>query len=282
MRRGRGHAKYRLEPTAALVMVWARGLYRKGLAKRYLTTLDLSAAEKIGDQCHKVCAWYGEIILDRKYLIRHLVCERLGSARQPRRVIDLGSGKSPLSLELLESHAAAIDRVVEVDTRGIAVKKKIFRKIAPTLSKKIDFVSGDVTSERAKRAYDAGKNIPSIIAVEGLSYYMPVSKLKMIIRLFRSKNHENLLIMEYLVPFASVSKKRRLIPRAVLNTARWIGGLRALTHYTGAQAKRLVSVQGGKAGKRFTLKDMERLRTSKNRYFRRDNEGWIEILTARI
>lgn len=282
MRMRKNQAKYRLEPTAAMVMLWARELYRKGLPKRYLATLDLGAAEKVLEQCHKVCPWYGEIILDRKYLIKHLAQDRLRSAKKPQRVIILGAGKSPLSLELLANRAFAPDQIIEVDTRGLSVKKRIFKKIAPAISEKIDFVSADITSPKAGRVYKAAAESPSIIILEGLSYYISVRKFKKMLRIFRSKDLGNLLIVEYLLPFTCVAEEKRFIPRAILSTARRIGGLRALTHYTGDKIRKIIAAAGGKPERRFTVKDMERLRTGKNRYFKRHNEGWIECFTARI
>jgi len=282
MKSRKDQPKYRLEPTAAMVMLWSLDLYKKGLPKRYLATLDLRSAKKITEDCHKVCPWYGEIILNRKHLIKHLTQKRLRSARKPHRVIVLGSGKSPLSLELLADRAVAPDRVIEVDTRGLDVKQRTFQEIAPALCGKIDFVTADVTSKQAERAYRDGKRTPSIIIIEGLSYFISVRKLERILRLFRTENRENLLIMEYLLPYMSVSEEKRFIPRTVLKMVRRIGGIRALTHYTQAKTKKIISALGGKWEDCFTVTDMERLRTGKNRYFRSGNDGWIECLTARI
>lgn len=273
---------YRLEPTAAVVMVWARKLYNKGLPKRYLEMLDFSSAKKILQQEDKICSWYGEVILNRKYLIRYLAEQRLKAAKVPYQVIILASGKSPLTLELLSRYGSKLEQVIEVDTAGLLAKKRIFQHIAPEICKKIKFVSADVISKEALNAYNACGGTPSIIIFEGFSYYIPTRKLKKIIRVFRSRHKHNLLIIEYLVPYSCVAKERRHIPRENFAVARHVGGLRELTHYTSAKLKRVLHESDGSPKERFTLKDMEFLRTGKNHYFKHDNEGWIECIAAHI
>jgi hypothetical protein len=276
-------AKYKLEPTAAMVMWWARSLYGKGVAQRYLESLDLEAARKIMRRCDEICPWYGEIIINRKHLIKYLAQRELRVSSSPRRVIIPGAGKSPLSLELLtEGGKANLHGAVEVDTRGLAAKEKIIRKIAPELAQKIKFIPGDISCRAAVKVYRDASDVPSMIILEGLSYYISVKKLKKLIRIFRTPERKNFLIWEYLLPYADVTPERRHIPRGMLGIARRIGGLRALTHYTAPKARKIIRLLGGKPGRRYTTKDMERLRLGKNHYFKKANEGWIECLTARI
>jgi len=278
----KNHGGYRLEPTAAVVMVWARGLYSKGLANRYLKMLDLSSAKGMIRECDKICDWYGEVILNRKYLIRHLAEQKLKAAKEPHQVIILASGKTPLALELLSRCGSKLKRVIEVDTCGLQAKKRIFRRIAPEICKKIRFISADVTSKKVADAFNARADMPAVIIIEGLSYYIPTRKLRAIIRMFCSKGQRNLLILEYLVPYTSVAKTRRYIPRENFSVPRRAGHLRSLTHYTKTKLGKILKQLGGKHTRCYNLKDMELLRTSKNRYFKHHNEGWLECITARI
>lgn len=116
-------------------MVWARALYSKGIAHRYLQMLDLSSADKLIPECDEICDWYGEVILNRKYTIRHCAEQQLKSAHVPHRVIILASGKTPLGLELLAHYNSKIEQVIEIDTCGLNDKKEMFQRIAPKLCK---------------------------------------------------------------------------------------------------------------------------------------------------
>jgi hypothetical protein len=253
------------------------------LAKRYLASLDLGAARKIMRRCDRICPWYGEIIINRKYLIKYLAQRQLRVSSKPQRLIIPGAGKSPLSLELLtEAGKANLLEAVEVDTRGLAAKEKIIRKIAPEVARKIKFISGDIACREAVKIYRGGSDAATIIILEGLSYYISERKLKELLRIFRTPDSRNFLIWEYLLPYTDVTRERRHIPRGMLGIARRIGGLRALTHYTAPKARKIIGLLGGKPGRRFTTKDMERLRLGKNHYFKKTNEGWIECLTARL
>jgi hypothetical protein len=92
-----------LEPTAALVMLWARGLYRTGSAARFCSCLDLTAGERMRWECEAVCPWYGEVILNRKWFIRHLAAGFIADACTPCQIVVPAAGKSPLALELLDA-----------------------------------------------------------------------------------------------------------------------------------------------------------------------------------
>ncbi|RXE55228.1 hypothetical protein ABH15_10550 [Methanoculleus taiwanensis] len=55
-----------LESTAALVIFWARDLYRTGSATRFYSILDLSESERTRHECDEACPWCGQVTLNRK------------------------------------------------------------------------------------------------------------------------------------------------------------------------------------------------------------------------
>ncbi len=90
--------KLKLEPTAALVMAWALPLYQSGPVGDFVSQLDLSSGADLLCRCQAVCSWYGEVILNRKHFIRHLILKHLKAGSEPVQIILLAAGKSPLGL----------------------------------------------------------------------------------------------------------------------------------------------------------------------------------------
>lgn len=91
-----------LEPTAVCVMKWAMKLYRDGIVLQFMNQLDLSTGENFFAKCNGACNWYEEVILNRKFLINHLIEQRLAAAESEYQLVFPAAGKSPLALELLE------------------------------------------------------------------------------------------------------------------------------------------------------------------------------------
>jgi hypothetical protein len=90
-----------LEPTAALVMDWAKDLYLTGSAAAFVARLDLSAGHRMRRECDSICPWYPEVMMNRKWFIRHAASVIIAAIDGPCQALILASGKSPLALELL-------------------------------------------------------------------------------------------------------------------------------------------------------------------------------------
>ncbi|HSQ94285.1 MAG TPA: hypothetical protein VLL74_08330, partial [Methanoregula sp.] len=134
-----------LEPTAALVMIWARDLYGTGSAARFYSHLDLSAGQRMKKECDEACPWYGEVILNRKWWIRHLAHNFIESAASPCQVIIPAAGKSPLALELLDSLGDRIASVIEIDISGMEEKQCLYERAAPSHAAKIRCIPADLS-----------------------------------------------------------------------------------------------------------------------------------------
>src|SRR5512139_1419942 len=133
-----------LEPTAALVMDWARDLYQTGSASAFYARLDLSAGHLMREECDRICPWYPEVMMNRKWFIRHLASIMVSRAFGPCQVILLAAGKSPLALELLESYPEKIAAVFETDIAGMEEKKQLYHEVAPDSARKIRSVPADL------------------------------------------------------------------------------------------------------------------------------------------
>jgi hypothetical protein len=208
-----------LEPTAALVMIWARDLYRTGSAARFYSCLDLTAGEHMRQECETVCPWYGEVILNRKWLIRHLAAGFVAEAPGPCQVVIPAAGRSPLALELLDAWNDGIASVIELDITGMEEKQRLYERAAPAHAGKIRCIPVDLSDHSATAEAIAGAgydpDLPTVVVLEGVSYYISPAVLAGIIPLFASPDHRNRAVVEYMLPCRLVSDDRRKIPRGI-------------------------------------------------------------------
>jgi hypothetical protein len=211
--------KLRLEPTAALVMQWALKLYDEEAILRFVNQLDLSSGEALLDQCHCVCNWYDEVILNRKSFIRYLLGQELCAAKEECQLVFLAAGKSPLSIDILLRDSSKVYRIFEVDVSGMEAKRRICLEAFPGLSDKLRCVTADIASPDILGILGRPENeyrhdLPTIILLEGISYYLRKQELENIIASFQSEK-KAIFIIEYLVPYQCVNEARRPIPKGV-------------------------------------------------------------------
>jgi O-methyltransferase involved in polyketide biosynthesis len=239
--------------------------------------LDLSGGEQLYSRCNAICPWYGEVIQNRKYLIKMIV-ERQLDLRNPSQLLVLAAGQSPLALELAIERPSQIDRAFEVDVSGMEEKARLYDETFPEAQGKLHCLAGDITSEellplleRAGYARDA----PSIVLLEGISYYLPRPALQGLISRFGSGG-KNIIIIEYLLPCSRVEPSRRQIPKEIFALIGRSAGLQEISRYTRDELGRIFSEGGGELLEGWSLREMELARCRRNRYFPRDDLGWIE------
>jgi O-methyltransferase involved in polyketide biosynthesis len=209
-----------LEPTAALVMDWARDLYRTGSASAFYARLDLSAGHLMREECDRICPWYPEVMMNRKWFIRHLASLMVSQANGPCQVILLAAGKSPLALELLDSFPEKIAAVFETDIAGMEEKQQLYHEVAPDSARKIRCVPADLYDRdgTADAIMATGMYHPdriSVIVFEGISYYLPAEITSGILSAFTSRFSKNSVILDYLSPCRLVREDRRYISRGI-------------------------------------------------------------------
>ena len=278
--------KLRLEPTAALVMQWALRLYNEEDILRFVNRLDLSSGKTLFDKCHSVCNWYDEIILNRKSFIKYLIEQELCSAKQEYQLIFLASGKSPLPMEILLRYSSKVYLIFEIDLSGIEEKKSLYLELFPESLEKLKFVNADIASsdifyilDRTGTGYRP--DLPAIVIMEGISYYLRKQELKNIIASFQWQK-EGIFIIEYLVPYQLVGQARRSIPEEIFRIMQEDCGLDEIASYTKEELRSLFREKGGDLVASYTMVDMELARTGVNTYFAKPSDGWIECAVGRF
>lgn len=276
-----------LEPTAALVMEWAKDLYRAGDAALFCSRLDLSAGHHIKLECDEVCPWYPEVMMNRKWFIRRLASDMVAAAGGPCQIILLAAGKSPLALELLEIHPRRIEAVIETDIAGMPEKQAIYESVVPVAGRKIRCVCADIydragTQQAVARTgiFDPGR--PSIIVFEGISYYLPPAVSSGILSLFSSENRQNAVILDSLLPCRYVREERRYISRGIWKIIHRDCNVRETITYSPGEMEAMLSSAGCGRIRHHAMHEMEWLRTGQNRFFPTGEHGWIRVSTARL
>jgi len=278
--------KLRLEPTAALVMQWALSLYNEEAILRFVSRLDLSSGKTFFDKCHSVCNWYDEIILNRKSFIKHLIEQELCAAKQEYQLVFLAGGKSPLPIEILFRYSSKVYRIFEIDVSGMEEKNRLYLELFPESLEKLKCINADIASpdildvlNRTEIGYRT--DLPTIILMEGISYYLRKQELKNIIASFQWQK-EGIFIIEYLVPYQLVGQARRSIPKEIFRTIQDDCGLDGITSYTKEELRSFFREKGGDLIATYTMVDMEVARTGANTYFTKPSDGWIECVVARV
>lgn len=289
--------RLRLQPTASLVILWSLPLYAKSPApvRRFVEMLDLSRGEDLLRRCNEICDWYGEVILNRKHFIKHLIERLLAEGEEEKKagekaaegkvqIVILAAGKSPLALELLIENPARIAKIFEVDLAGIEEKRRLYSRVAPDLVERLRCLALDVASEDlldrlAEEGFDPDS--PAIVLMEGISYYLSKKSLEEIILRFRSGGRKK-IIVEYLVPCSEVKADRRPIPKGIFTLIREEAETGGTACYTRSELSDLFLRSGGREVSCFDMSEMERLRLGKYKLFCSRGDGWIEAFLGSI
>lgn len=276
-----------LEPTAALVMDWARDLYRTGSASAFYSQLDLSAGHQMREECDRICPWYPEVMMNRKWFIRYLASVMVSQANGSCQVILLASGKSPLALELIDSYPDKIATVIETDISGMDEKQRLYHAVSPDHAGKIRCVYADLTDREgtAGAIMASGMYHPnriSVIVFEGISYYLPPAVTSDVLSAFTSGSHQNSVILDYLSPCRLVREDRRYISRGIWGIIHRDCNSPPPITFSPDELEVMLSTAGCSQIQSHPMNEMERLRTGKNKYFPTTGHGWIKVATARL
>ncbi len=276
-----------LEPTAALVMAWAKDLYREGSAARFYSRLDLSAGRRMKRECDSVCPWYPEVMMNRKWFIRHLASEAVSGARGSCQVVILAAGKSPLALELLDGHPEKIAAVIETDIAGMEEKQKIYGAVAPGAAKRIRCVQADICDREgtieaiaATAIYDPRR--ATLVVFEGISYYIPPAGSSGVLSLFASEDRQNTVILDSLLPCRFVREDRRYISLGIWGIIHRDCKFQSTVTYSPEEMEMMLFSAGCGEVCHHAMDEMELLRTGRNQCFPTAEHGWIRISTGRL
>jgi hypothetical protein len=280
--------KISLSSTAALVMNWALPLYNEvgtpSCVVDYLSMLDLSSGDLMKNQVEQHCPWYGEVIINRKYIIRNLVFEEILQSSSPVQVFIPAAGWSPLGLELIERFPNEITRVIECDIAGMEEKQALYQSIVPEYVNRMVCVTADVSHSdiiSSSCITESGNRL--VVIAEGITYFLSSEWTKNLIELSCRNAEQSTLIIEYLLPDMMISPKRRTIPKMVFDMVSACCNVPPPVVFSQQDlidyACQIPNMSDPKKFlcTSFNLKDIEEKRTGRNEWFQSDNSGWIQI-----
>ncbi len=266
-------------------MLLAAPLYQEGLLRRYVDRLDLSSGEPLKAQYDAICAWYGEVVLDRKFLIHALVSDHISRSDHPCRVIIPAAGMAPLGIQLVnEWDPGKLREIIEFDLTGMPEKQEIYDSLLPDETARLHCRTADLgsTTDLERVVPRVGPGQTDIVVLEGITYYIPGETIAGLLRRFASPDGRNHAIIEYTQPCEDFSAERRTFPRETFRCIREACGLPKVYPYHIHEIEGFVQAAGGCVDRQYSLTDMERGRTGANRYFPEVSDGWKWICDARI
>ncbi|MDD1718305.1 MAG: class I SAM-dependent methyltransferase, partial [Methanoregulaceae archaeon] len=221
---------YPVSDTAALVMLWAREYYRANpLIAMYLEQLDLSSGRQLHERYNRICPWYSEVIVNRKYFIRNKVETLIGQSKGGITILNLAAGHSPLALELSPLLGETC-RFVEIDISGMDRKQQLYSELIPERCNYVSGINADITdtaalTEAIGRVIEESRSMHLVVVIEGLSYYIGRSEMERVLGTLSHLAPSETIMFEHLKPCRLVSVERRFIPYGIFSH---------LVDYTGA------------------------------------------------
>ena len=268
----------KLSDTSAFVTLLAgREVHTSPHTLRYLDMMDLSPGDDLIRKCLRVWPHLDQLVKNRKRCILDETLECLsGGIGQ---VVILGSGIDTLSLEVVSRTEGVA--VYELDTDNMDTKRRLLDEAAPELAGRIRCVTADLgrPSEAAARAAKAGwrADVPSVLVLEGVSYYLGERILWDIIRQCGAGS-ENHVILEYLVPFDSIEPERAHIPDDVFDAiGEYLSDRLDIYRLDHNMVRKRAAEIGGRMVRRHTMHTMEIRRTGATCHFPTERSGWIEV-----
>ena len=264
-----------LSDTSALALLMAGGaVHTSGSARAYLESLDLSPGRGLYERCNEIWEHYGEVIKNRKSCILEMSKRALGQGLG--QIVILGAGFDALSLELLQ-HAGGI-MAYEADAANMRIKERMVRKASPHLCGRMRWVDADLGDAaglvRSLKASGWKERMPSLIVIEGVSYYLAEDEMRGLVAAFKNKA-SNRLILEYLLPHECIDPDRADIPARIFGAIQSRYGV-PLSRYDLQGIKRLAGPDG-RVDRVLDMREMEAERTGGNAHFKGSASGWIQI-----
>jgi len=271
--------KHPVSDTAALVMLWAYEYYQENpLVARYLRNLDLSAGKDLLDRYNRICPWYAEVIINRKYFIRNTVRELVEQYPGRTTIVNLGAGFSPMALELGDLLSSRC-RFIEIDERNMECKTGLYTDLVPDRCGFISCIEADVTDlDSLVDTLDGVRASHLVVVMEGLSYYVGRQAMEDVFSTLSGISAEQSIVFEHLKPCRIVNSDRRFIPEQIFSHLRDYTGLDRMTTYAAEEIRAMLSP--GFAFRYYDMSEMERKRTGSGTYFPTPDSGWLSCGVA--
>ena len=266
---------------------WAKETGKNQLLNKFIEHLDFSAGDELINEARQICDWYDEVILNKKYFIYNYINEELKKSDQEFLLIFPVAGSYPHALELVETQCDKINRIIEIDKEGMEEKQELYDRFFPHCSDKIKCISADISSKIildviSNLIEEYYSDIPSIIILDNVSYFMTVSDIKNIINSFKSTGKKNTLILDSLRPFEKVNVEKRNIPLHIFDKLKKFAGIEEITSFDNHALEELFEKIGGELKKSSNLVAMEKQRKGENNHFKETSDSWLECSVWQI
>ena len=274
----------KLSSTSALVLLWAgTTCYRTKKAINFLKQLDLEEGRPLYDKCRDIFP-YEQVIQNRKFGVMHLIQKAIPQKladKKNQQIIIAGAGFDPLGLELTERYPQLA--VFEIDRDNMASKSALVAKLdggsaSRGAGKKLAFIEADLTQtadvykKLSSRGWEWQR--PTLLVLEGISYYLPLSSLGELVRVLRPHK----VVFEYLKGDEAIAAARLPIPRKVFGLIAEQCGLSQLNTFNSSQIE---AVLGLEIEERWGMRQLEKKRTKTNPWFPTEASGWIEVCSLK-
>lgn len=294
-RHGMAIRKANMEGGAAADMIWSLGeAHTSGAAREYMGLIDLERDRGVVAQFEGVWPHYGEAVRNRKRCIAELAAHYAGRGGIGQLVV-LGAGFDALSVELAARSGYGV-RSYEADAAAMPDKRRALAEMrdgrAAACVRCITMNLADTTPRRlvGKLEKEGWRHDrPSLVVVEGVSQYLPKSRLGALLSAFRTRGGASRLVMEYVRDAGSISPGVAPVPEALFGWHGRMIGVDRLSRYSDAQALDFAAGgtgRGGRAGVAAAAAAgmavvgparMELARLGGNPVFPGDSSGWFAV-----
>ncbi len=264
--------------TTALVLLWTDGRIHTSIqARKFLSMLDLSQGMDTMTKCNEFWPHYADLVRNRKSYILRLARDSIDDGTP--QVVLLGAGMDALSIELCSHYGQC--KIFDVDESYMLEKQRLVDSITPPLAGTLKCIGADVSCPddvlSGLVANGWNRSLPTLVVVEGLSYYVPYDVLGRLLDEFKTSNQHNRVIFEYLLPREHMSAESVKIVEYCFDLIVGPRGSSGLTRYTSDDLLLQLNMPHARIIKHHTLKQMEREQTGDNSIFNTNMPGWIEI-----
>ena len=259
-----------LTASSALVMRWVKeeNIFSEEVYQNYIQKLDLKIGEKLYRICQNIFPHYHKIIQFRKlYILTHI--KELIKKEKIKQVVILAAGIDPLGLELQLTFPKI--KIFEIDRDEMLAKREFYHQLGcRNVLIQMDIQTTNVKKELIKKGFS--DCAPSIIILEGISYYLTLKDIQEIFSHFS----QSYVLMDYLLPRKEITQRAYSISFSIFNAIVDANQIRRLTHLEILQNKSLTLLD------RKNIFELEKKYQGKNQIFQRAKEAWIELAQFKL
>ena len=258
-------------------------IHASDIAKKFYNMLDLEQARPVVEDWLNFWPHYDHLVKNRKSCIVDLACNAI-THDKIQQIIIPGSGLDTLSLEIHARHPDC--KIFEIDLANMDTKTAMLLSIDKTIPDSIRCITSDlsdssnVASNLVKHGWDS--NLPSLLILEGITYYLTVDVLWKIICMLQSNHQTNRVIMEYLIPYEMVPDTMRPFAQYPFELIANETNLDHITKYDISAISAHVRRLGGDIVCHYTMEQMQQNRVPNSTLFSPPNTGWIEVCMLSI